>query len=291
MLNEKYKAMSDDGKEYDDKGEVLKGGGYYMKKGKLCKMEMEDDGKEKYDGDKKEEKKDDDDMDKSEGVTEDDLQKSLDLLDDFAKSDDAVSRKEELLTKASSGDLSEDERDELFKALGGEDKADDAEEPISKSLSENNTIQDALDVSDYLAEQHTELVKSLDAVGDEIRKSDNRRHEFNLILAKAVKDIGTLVKAVSERIGVIEDQPARAPKSVGAAPLQKSFGGTPEGEQLNKSQVLGALEAMNVDAMSKGEQKVAGEDMLHAIAKFEQTNFISPKMMDAVKAFRAQHAK
>lgn len=288
MLNEKYKAMSDDGKEYDNKGEVQKGGGYYMKKGKLCKMEMEDDkeGKEKYDGDKK----DDDDMDKSEGVTEDDLQKSLDMLDAFAKSEDSVSRKEELLSKAGEGNLTDEERDELFKALGGEDTAaaaDDAE-PISKSMTENQTIQDALDVSDYLAEQHTELVKSLDVVGEEIRKSDNRRHEFNLILAKAVSDIGNLVKAVSERIGVIETQPARAPKSTGVAPLQKSFAGKPEGEQLTKSEILGAMEAMNMAALKKGETKIAGEDMLHSIAKFEQTNFISPKMMDAVKNFRAQ---
>jgi len=110
-------------------------------------------------------------------LTVGDLSKSLDALETFAKSGDLPSRKEYLLGKATGEELTKSERDELFNLLGGNatpdfDSGEDSPgESIVKSMSENDNLQKALDVSDYLQEQHTEMVKSLRRVGEEIEKS------------------------------------------------------------------------------------------------------------------------
>lgn len=228
-------------------------------------------------------------------LTVGDLSKSLEALESFAKSGDLPSRKDMLLGKAGAGTLTKSEREELFNVLGGgtvpATEEDAPAENIVKAMNENDDLQKALDVSDYLQEQHTEMVKSLRRVGDEIQKSDHRRHEFNLILAKAVKDIGEMVKSLSESVNVMAGQPAHAPKSAGvttrsAQVLQKSFGGQlPDGEKLTKSQVLDALDGLMEDSVNKGMSGATdfGEDIAMAVAKYEQTNMISRPMLDAVK--------
>ena len=226
-------------------------------------------------------------------LTVGDLSKSLQMLEDFAKSGDAPSRKQMLLAKANEGDLSKSEREELFSVLGGgEAVADDSTaEAIVKSMGENDNLQKALDVSEYLQEQHVEMVKSLRTVGDEIQKSDHRRHEFNLILAKAVGDIGEMVKSLSETVSTLAGQPARGPKSLGvstrpAQVVQRGFGGQPPvGENLTKSMVLDTMESMMEESMTKGMNGLAGcgEDLTLSACKYEQTNQISPALFAEVR--------
>jgi hypothetical protein len=233
-------------------------------------------------------------------LTGSDLARSLDRLEQFAKSGDLPSRKDMLLGKASAGKLSKSERDELFNVLGGQDTVTDTDnepaENIIKSMSENEGLQKALDVSDYLQEHHTELVKSLRRVGDEIQKSDHRRHEFNLLQAKALVDMGNMVKALSETVSVMSGQPARAPKSAGIVTkpsqvLQKSFAGRPPaGDELTKSQVMDGLDALMEDSMAKGMDGMlsSGEDIAIAVSKYEQTNMISPRVLEAVKGIMSK---
>jgi len=223
-------------------------------------------------------------------LTPSDLQKSLDKLTQFATSGDAPSRKERLLSKASSETLSKSEQEELFELLGGVSASEyEPGEAIVKSMNQNDNLQKALDVSEYLQEQHTELVKSLTNVGDEIQKSDNRRHEFNLVMAKAIRDIGLMVKSMSEQMGIIGAQPVRQPKSMGVTRgtqvLQKSFAGREGGESMSKSQVLDGLDELMVESLSKGMQGASehGEDIALATSKYEQTHMISKPMLAAVK--------
>lgn len=231
----------------------------------------------------------DEDEDESEkSLTADDLDKSLDQLEALASTES--SRREDLLSKAQRGMLGDDERQELIQILesgGGELAAS-----LQKSYTDNQALQDAIDVSDYLAANHQELIKSQTMLADAIEQGNTAQTEFNLILAKAVADVGRLVKSMSERLGVFEAQPARAPKSRGIPvnDMQKSFGGQPApGESMSKSMVLDTLEAMHEDSLSKGMGgNVGGEDLMHAIAKYESTNFISPALMDRVRHFRAQ---
>lgn len=224
-------------------------------------------------------------------LTPGDLQKSLDRLTAMATQNDGPSRKDALLAKANDDTLSKSEREELFELLGGAaPTADEPGENIVKSMTGNDNLQKALDVSEYLQEQHSELVKSLRNVGEEIQKSDNRRHEFNLVMAKAVRDIGLMVKSMSEQMGTIGSQPARAPKSMGVKPgqvLQKSFAGQPAGDELNKSQVLDALDGLMEESMAKGGGGVleSGEDIALAVSKYEQTHMISKGMLAAAKDY------
>jgi len=222
---------------------------------------------------------------KSVDLSENDLQQSLDKLVTLA-GDDADSRKQVLLSKAQEVELSKAEQAELFNLLGGQEEKDETlGEEIIKGLEENDTLQKALDVSDYLQEQHTELVKSLQAMGDALAKSDNRQHEFNLVLAKAMSQMGQHIVTMSERLGVIEQQPVRGPKSKGLAPLSKSFANRP-GEGMSKSQILDAMDEMTQVSFEKGMSGVAvnGEDLSVAISKYEQFNALSPAMLAQVKA-------
>lgn len=235
------------------------------------------------------------------GVTEEDLQKGLDMLDDFVSSGDSVTRKQVLLQKAMDDELSKSEQDELFSIMGGQVPASGGSggevegslgEEIIKSFGDNESFQDALDVSEYLQEQHKELCKSLTVLADHQESSDARQHEFNLILAKAVSDTGKMVKSMAETLGALAGQPVRGPKSqLGhqkPQPLQKSFAGNPgPGDQISKSQVLDALDGMMEKSLSEGRGGMAecGEDLLKAVAKFEQTNGISPRLLNEAKAF------
>jgi len=260
--------------EYDKDGNIQKGGGFYKECGKLVPMK------------------------KAEDLTADDLQKSLDKLEEFAKMGDTRSRKDELLARAAAGNLAKSENEELFQLLGGGEaqpvKKDDG---ITKSLTDNEPLQKSMDVSSYLQENHEAMVKSLDAVGDAIQKSDARRHEFALIQAKAILDIGNLVKSMSETLDAVVEQPVSGPKSAGVRPgtkpLQKSFAGTaPGGEEvLTKSMILDSLDGLMVKSMTEGQggRTMAGEDINLAIAKFETTSQISPSMMEQVKSWRANN--
>lgn len=257
-----------DMKEYDKDGNVMQGGGYMKKAdGSLCKMEK--------------------------SLSPEELEKSLDKLNEFAQSEDGQTRKTDLLQKAMEGELEEPERMELFGLMGGNVETPETHsDAITKSMGENETLQKALDVSDYLREQHDELCKSLGQLAEYQEQAESRQHEFNLILAKAVSDTGQLVKAMSSKLGVIASQPARGPKSkMGpqTQPLQKSFGDQPpEGEQLSKSLVLDALDAIHQDSLEKGMdgRTSGGENILNAIAKYEQSNMLSKSMLAEVQAYR-----
>ena len=262
--------MTMTGKEYDKDGNEQEGGGYMMKGGKLCKMEK--------------------------SLTGEDLEKSLDMLGDFA-GEETENRKATLLQKAMETDLDSDEQAELFGLMGGGEASPETHsEKVVKSLNENEPLQKALDVSDYLREQHEELCKSLGTLAEFQEQADSRQNEFNILLAKAISNTGSMVKAMSERLGVIAAQPARGPKSAGVQggqPLQKSFGGeAPEGETMIKSQVLDLLDAMHIESMEKGRDGKAGngESINMAIAKYESTNTLSKSMLDEVKAYRSRQA-
>lgn len=285
--------MKGKGMAYDE--ETMKG----KKMAKQMPPDGEENGEEEED-EEEETEKGKGSMCKSE-LTTDDLQKSLDKLEQVAATDDPPSRREALLASASDRELSKSEREELFELLGGESTTtatdDDVGDEIVKSMQGNEELAKALDVSDYLQEQHTELVKSLHVVGEKIRESDNRHHEFGLVMARAVHDIGTMVKSLAEQIETLGAAPARAPKSMGvrAQPqqvMQKSFAGGPSGEeQLAKSEVLEALDGLMQESMSKGQGGAApfGEDITLACAKYEQTHQISRPMLNAVQEWRREH--
>ena len=273
-----------------------------MKKSKNSSVEESDSEKKDEGEDTGEEEEENSEEEKEMGnddkkVTGEDLQKSLDKLEEVATHDDAPSRKEVLLGKANEGELKKSERDELFEILGGapvsHDDSDLTDE-ITKSLTDNDDLNNALnvDVSGYLREMNDSLVKSLETVGTAINQSENRQNEKFLVMAKAVHDIGSMVKSLADVQEEFLEKPAHKPKSLGlqgAEPMHKSFGGAdPAGENLSKSMMLNTMVDMTEKSLDgEGDGKVAGEDMAYATAKFESDGLISPKMIDAVKQYRA----
>lgn len=237
------------------------------------------------------------------GLNEEDLVKGLNKLDEFVASHDETSRKEQLLQKALADNLEETERGELFQLMGGSTgDGDDTprSEEIIKSLSDNETLQKAFEVSDFLREQHDELAKSLGTLASYQEHAEARQHEFNLVLAKTVSDSGKLIKAMSERLGVIAKQPARGPKSIrtpkdqvlhksfgegGDAPAGAGDGGGGDGDQLNRGKILKGLDGMMQKSMGNDEPGLAdcGEDISIAVATFEQTSQISKSMLAEVR--------
>lgn len=237
------------------------------------------------------------------GLTEEDLNKGLGRLDDFIASHDDVSRKEQLLQKALGEDLDDDERTELFQIMGGGGGDADAgsrADEIVKSFSDNDQMQKALDVSEFLAEQHEALTKSLSTLAEYQERSETRQHDFNIVLARTVSDSGKLIKAMSERLGVIERQPARPPKSRIRKDqvLEKSFddgggegGGDGGGKQLNRAKILTGLNDLMVKSMEGGVEPglaACGEDLSVAVATFEQLSQISEPMLEEVRQHISQ---
>lgn len=222
-------------------------------------------------------------------LTEDELRKSCEELEALARSGD---RKGQLLEKAQSGELDEKEREELYRILGGGDEGSLAG-TVTKGLQPDadDDLAKALDVSDYLNAQHRALVGSLEQLSEHVEKGGQRQHEFNVVLAKslvasqkAILQQGEVLKSIANRLGVIEQQPARQPKSQ----LNKSevverqlAGGQPgEGEQLTKSDVSGVLSSW---IQSGRKTSDSGESLLVASSKFEQFNMISPSLKAEVE--------
>lgn len=229
---------------------------------------------------------------KSEDLTKDDLEKSLGQLEQYVADADKPTRKAQLLGKAQGGELSKAEREELFQILGGtEEQKSTLGTELTKGLEDNDTLAKALDVSDYLQEQHSELCKSLQSLGEHVEKSDSRQHEFNLLLARAVSDIGALTKSMAEAFETFGAQPARAPKSKGvntsaAQPLEKSFGGQEAGAEFSKAEMLDAMQDLLEKSVNEGKGGVVEGvgDMGVAISKFEQFRVMSPDCHKAVEA-------
>jgi len=216
-------------------------------------------------------------------ITEDDLIKSVQKLEDFVEAADPISRKNELLEKAQIADLSDSEKDELFKALGCGVSEEAAEvDTVVKGLEENSEMQKSLDVSEFLNEQHSELVKALGSLEGKIDVSDSRQHEFNIILAKSVAMVGRLMKSLNGRMSTIEDQPMGKPRST-IQPLTKAFaGGRDQGETLSKAEVVEQLHSLNASG------KVPSDiDMGLVMAKFEGSNILDAKIRPYLTLDRA----
>ena len=235
-------------------------------------------------------------------VSQDALNKALVQLNDLAKSE--KDEKDELLKKAVSGDLTAEENARLISLMQG--KGSEQADTLAKSATaqlqpaSNPAIGQAVEVSDYLNAFHSSNLKALEVIADAIEKSDAREHDFQVVLAKAVVQIGNLVKSLSDKLDSWSEQEAAPPQGARSAaqatqtkpqPIQKSMaGGAPEGDRLSKAQILDTLEAMHVDSLQKGRggQAICGEDLNKSIAKYEQTGKMTRSLVDEMQAFRAK---
>ena len=180
----------------------------------------------------------------------------------------------------------DDEEDEkVEKASSCDDDEDKKENPFGKSLSdvasENEDVAKGLEVSSFLTGWTDVQSEALSSVEQRISKSlqsiHNEQREYQGELAKSIAGLAEVLTLQSQRIEQLESTPARAPKSAVSA-VEKSFGSgghAPQGEPLNKSQVLGYLTSM----------VEAGEVSATDVIKFESTSAISPELESKVRAY------
>ncbi len=171
------------------------------------------------------------------------------------------------------------------------DKDDKDSKPpwMDKSLSEhaesNEDVNKGFEMSSFLAGwaqvQHDSLQSAESRIVDQVTKSmasyDADNAKFQVNLAKSIGALAEVLALQGQRVEQLETTPARGPKS--ATAIDKSFGagGAPEGEQLQKSQVLDTM----LDMVHKSLLPA------HDVVKFESTGELREDIYQAVVAHRS----
>lgn len=196
------------------------------------------------------------------------------------------------MCKAEDEEKDEDEED------APEEKKNPFEKKMKKSFNEDlpEEIETKIDVSDFLKSLVDHTAASVDGLRDYVAKSDRNTNARYDNIANAIGEIqksqamiGVVLKAVCQRIGVIEAAPARQAKAdtiakSAAAPAgaDRKFASGLEGEKsekvfksisdnpvIAKSQIAAAL----CDLVVKGEA-----DAMDVIG-FESGSFIRPELV------------
>lgn len=162
---------------------------------------------------------------------------------------------------------------------------DDAKKSLSDVASEIPSVQRGLEVSEFLAGFAEAVNKSLRNLEERVvgrvlgamSSESSSTGEFQKSLAEAVYNLGQAVTLQAQRIEQVETAPARGPKSTQVAVMEKSFGGSPEGDSLSKAQVLDGL----------GEMLTKGQVSPMSIIKFESTGEIDELTYGKVRATMA----
>lgn len=263
----------------------------------------DDDDAEKADSDDDTTDKKKDDMEqKARPVTEESLCRALAAVKHFYKAHDQGSRKDALLAKAQSGQLSEQECRELYTTLGGQGpKKESLRRSVKRSFEQSESLQKGVqkaqseaDVGAYLQALSGQIAKSMGTLADATEAASTRQHAVNLIVCKALSQVGGAVAAIGKRMQVIESQPARAPKSLSARPVSKSFAGAPEGAQgLDPHVLTETLTEMNRRSWAEGRngRSPGGLSILDGISTLSVNNALDKALLQEAIDFRKSQRK
>lgn len=239
-------------------------------------------------------------------VSQEELHLTITKIQDEIQKSNPMARKAVLLEKAQSGSgLEGDENKELIELLSGRPmrQPETLSDGIQKSWGENSSLQKAVrtDVTGYLRDQQTEILGGLSALAEHVEATSKTDHELTLMMAKAIGQMGTLVKSLTNEVrqyGRQEStqptasanlhaaqspfpQPVENVSNVNLAPpvaqqpptevIEKSFGAPPSQQQqpavpssLNKSIILNTLNVMHKDSMD-GSLHIPQEEIQMAI--------------------------
>lgn len=232
-------------------------------------------------------------------VSQDALEKALTQLNELAKS--SKDEKQELLQKAMSTELSKEENSRLIELMSGVKAPQDTlAKSVTAQLQPENVpeVQEAVDVSKYLNAFNKGTLAALSTICDTMEKSDSQQHEFNIVLAKAVSQVGQLMKSLNDKVEKWAQQPAEQPKAARTTvqaqtqTIQKSFVGQ-EQEQISKGECLNLLEEMHMTSLQKGRGGLSscGEDLQKSIAKYEMTGSMSRPLVNELMAYRSNKGR
>ena len=192
----------------------------------------------------------------------------------------------------------EDEDDDKDSDGGGDDKAPPPAPAIAKSVppafreSMPAEIQTKVDVSNFLRSLVDHTAVTVDGLRDALMKSDmaNENRIDAVVdavegIQKSMGNIGVVLTAICERIGVIENQPAAPARSVvksGGKATERTFeGGEPaaDGGGFYKSLVgkpAHIAKAMVSEAICDLVKKGQAADL--DVINFESTGFVPPEL-------------
>lgn len=230
-------------------------------------------------------------------ITKDDVSKALSKLDlsksgevsksgDLGPTEGAAEEKGDL--EAPGESMAHEAGESKAKEASEKKKGDDDESKKSFYDDMPSEVEAKVEVSTFLKSLVDHTAGQINGLRDFVVKSDkaqDARYEDLMDsingLAKSMGNVGIVLKAVCERIGVIENEPMQPKAVIKSAVIEKTFvamEGAPEGEGLYKS--LGNKSPMEVrkgisDAMmelvKKGEMK--DTDLIN----FETFGYVTPE--------------
>lgn len=257
------------------------------------------------DDDKKEDK--DDSMDKSQqavgarkiAVTQESLSKALDAVMQLGQAQDGEARIKTLMQKAQSETgLSKSEAKELFGGMKKSKKSSESlAERVEKSVREDEDLQKSQlsasqdqDVAAFLQAQSDSMVKGMTTMADAVDAMAQRDMASQMVLFKAIGQIGAAVKLIGERMQVIEAQPTRQPKSISVRPMEKSFAGAPSEPALDSSALIDTLTRMNMESRVQGRPGLSKghRPLLDGIERAMNDQSLDAGLLEEIKAYRSQ---
>jgi hypothetical protein len=162
-----------------------------------------------------------------------------------------------------------------FKSAGKKAKKSFADELI-----ENEPVRKAVDVSDFLEGVVYQLGEMTDGLRGDVHKSlkfAGYQQNFNVGLAKAMVELGSIVKSLTEQVERMGKTPAGIRKSEQtAAALEKSFdsGNAATNGTLTKSQMASKLTAL----WEAGDTSVSPADILRA----DSEGYVKPELREKI---------
>lgn len=236
-------------------------------------------------------------------MTEESLSKALDALKAMTQAQQPGNRRQALLHKAQSHKgLSKAEARELFLEMGKKEQAPQSlADKVTQGFEHNEEMHKSMadagqdqDVARFMLSLTDNLSKSLGEVCESVEASTQRAHAGQLVLSKAVAQMGTAIKLMAQRMQVIESQPVRQPKSLSARPMAKSFAGTPTADvsqgHLPSEEVIDTLTRMNMDSVRGGHKGLTKghRNILSGIEAAMHGQRVDPGLLEEIHAYRSE---
>lgn len=253
-------------------------------------------------------------------VTKEHVEKALSSLEAVLDSEVVSKASEQDLDQPEGADLGNPAKDKMSdaakakkKSLGkgdlkiehegddeDEEEGEEMEKKAKKSFAEDmpEEIQTKIDVSEFLKSLVDHTGECIDGLKDSVAKSletqENRYAELAETIEDVVKSqakIGIVLKAICQRIGVIESAPAHAPKAEtsvvkSAEGAERKFASGLETEQTEKvfkslSENPGVAKSQIANALCEMVRKGEATDL--DVIGFESGGYIKPELVTKLK--------
>jgi hypothetical protein len=262
------------------------------------------------------------------------LFKAMDIAEGIARgamAEPDPDRRELLAKSYADGTLDDEGRVELFELLKSEMPADEdiqdlddepeaSEDSLNKGFTDaalsdpaidaGYTDEDGVDVSGYLARLSSFVGGSLDTINENLSKSLDRVHQYNLAASKANRALGAVVmrqekmiksltaqnEVLGARVEHVEQQPQQRRTVPTARALEKSMT-TPDGQPtdgLTRDQKIRGMNMLMEKSMQPGYggeagRSPSGRDITIDTAHYESCGQIHPDMLHDIKNVMGKH--